>query len=189
MNHAGYKATINCKSLHDDIQYEVGKEYSLEGMPLIHWQGFHYCNNPKNTLKYFSFNENFVLLEVQDLGDTVTDYYSSATNKIKILRKIDDIELQKLLNFKIKRTSFEFEVIGRFGFYIHKTFDKNNNLISDEYRYNYFNEMHKARYKYDDLNREILYQTNQGFRQIYSYDEDNNRKLERTWHYNYPERF
>ena len=75
------------------FQYEVGKEYSLEGELEICENGFHFCENPFDCLGYYNNIEgNKRLFLVEALGEVITECYKSVTNKIKILEEITDIE-------------------------------------------------------------------------------------------------
>ena len=82
-----YKATYNFKCL--DQTYEVGKTYSIDKLELCKY-GFHYCNSQKNTLNYYPYKKEFILLEVEPLGTIIEslDKSKSVTDKIKILRVI-----------------------------------------------------------------------------------------------------
>ena len=87
----GYKASYNgeCR----DTLFEVGKTYSLKEKPRICNNGFHYCKKAISTLSYYSYMKNFVLFEVKDCAKyTEVSGNNSATNKIKIVRKITDPE-------------------------------------------------------------------------------------------------
>ena len=75
------------------FQYEVGKEYSLEGKLEICKSGFHFCEKPFNCLEYYNnINGNKRLFLVEALGEVINEYDKSITNKIKIIEEIKDIE-------------------------------------------------------------------------------------------------
>lgn len=105
-----YKASHNgvCKG----FKFEVGKTYSLKEKPHICRNGFHYCKKASSTLSYYSYKKDFVLFEIKDCAKyTDVSGNKSATNKIKIVRKITDPdELFKLLG-------------------IYKEFNKKGNVI------------------------------------------------------------
>lgn len=93
----GYKATYNMKCR--DITYEVGKTYQCDGLKLGS-KGFHFCANKENVLRHYLPYSDFVLLEIEAIGNIDSDsifftlpdlkniFDSFATDKIKILRII-----------------------------------------------------------------------------------------------------
>jgi hypothetical protein len=75
------------------FQYEVGKEYSLEGELEICNNGFHFCKNPFDCLfYYYNISGDKRLFLVEALGEVITEDDKSVTNKIKIIEEIKDIE-------------------------------------------------------------------------------------------------
>ena len=97
----GYKFmghNMKCKG----FQYEVGKEYSLEGKLVICRNGFHFCENPFDCLEYYDNIEGDKrLFLVEALGKVITGDDKSVTNKIKIIEEITDIE--KFFDENIKK--------------------------------------------------------------------------------------
>jgi hypothetical protein len=87
------------------FQYEIGKEYSLEGKLQICENGFHFCENPFNCLGYYNnINGNKRLFLVEALGKVINKYDKSVTNKIKIIEEIHDIEkffVENIDNFEV----------------------------------------------------------------------------------------
>src|SRR5574343_217076 len=88
----GYKmmeSNMTCKG----FQYKVGEEYFLEDKLVICKNGFHFCENPFNCLKYYdNIKGNKRLFLVEALGEVITEGNKSVTNKIKIIEEIKDIE-------------------------------------------------------------------------------------------------
>ena len=75
------------------FQYEIGKEYSLEGELEMCRNGFHFCKNPFDCLKYYNnIKGNKRLFLVEALGEVISMRNKSVTNKIKIIEEIKDIE-------------------------------------------------------------------------------------------------
>ena len=107
----GYKATYNYKCRTQS--YEIGKEYKLDYKPIMCKHGFHYCLNAKDTLKYYPLQQNFKLLEIEDLYyNTITEGDKSCSNHIRIIREITDKnELYQLLGQE-------------------RTYDKNGRLLT-----------------------------------------------------------
>ena len=86
----GYKALnqdLTCRG----FQYEIGKTYSIEGLPILCEKGFHFCNNIKDTYRYYPMKESIRICKVEAIGEVVTDdNVKYCTNKIKILEEIID---------------------------------------------------------------------------------------------------
>jgi hypothetical protein len=100
----GYKfmeSDMTCRG----FQYEIEKEYSLEGKLQICKNGFHFCENPFDCLEYYDNikgDKRLFLVEVS--GEVITEGNKSLTNKIKIIEEIKDIEKffdENINNFKI----------------------------------------------------------------------------------------
>ncbi len=87
------------------FQYELNKEYSIEGELIICENGFHFCENPFNCLGYYdNIKGNKRLFLVEVLGEVITENDKSVTNKIKIVEEIKDIEKffdENMNNFKV----------------------------------------------------------------------------------------
>lgn len=118
MSVIGYKATYDYKCR--DKEYKVGKTYKMSKSPVICQRGFHYCLNASSVLNYYSYNDKFKLLQIEDLSSrTDRDSDKSATDKIKFVREITDPE----------------ELYNLLGTY--KKFDKKGNEVySKERGYN-----------------------------------------------------
>ena len=88
----GYKmmeSDMTCKG----FQYEIGKEYTLEGELEICKGGFHFCENPFDCLEYYdNIKGDKRLFLVEALGIVINGNNKSVTNKIKIIEEIKDIE-------------------------------------------------------------------------------------------------
>ena len=87
------------------FQYEIGKEYSLEGKLEICKSGFHFCENPFDCLEYYdNIKGDKRLFLVEALGEVITEDNKSVTNKIKIIEEIPNIEKffdENLDNFNV----------------------------------------------------------------------------------------
>tara|TARA_B110000495_G_C22912754_1_gene533074 strand:- start:617 stop:1051 length:435 start_codon:yes stop_codon:yes gene_type:complete len=124
-----YKATYNYKCR--DQEYKVGKTYSSDKMKLCNY-GIHYCNELKDTLDYYPYTKDLVMLEIEVLGEIESNRDKSVTNKIKVLRVVPRDEWNI--------TRFEFDDRGNM---ISETFpegdihlyeyDERNNMISETY--------------------------------------------------------
>ncbi len=141
-----YKATYNmkCKTL----KYEVGKTYTFHGELIMCSQGFHFCEDPKNTRKYYHHNEDFELLEIEVLGEVLIEGDKSVTDKFKVVRVIPKSEYGELL-----------------GIY----FDSNNNIIKEVYP-----DGGTWLYEYDSNNNKIKQVNPDGETYLQEYDSNNN---------------
>ena len=158
----GFKATYDfiCR----DHKFEIGKTYELPGIPIPCKYGFHYCQDPINVLEYYSIQYNFRLLEIEDLGESITQEDKTVTNKIRIIREIPKEEYYPLfgiVNNELKITTEDY--------WYKRKYDERNNLISTSDSYgNWENQ------KFDERNNLIYYQNSNRTWQKYEYDERNN---------------
>jgi len=72
------------------FQYEIGKTYKIEGLPILCNRGFHFCDSVSDVYDYYSMSEDTRVCEVEPLGEIVkdTDGNKYVTNKIRIVREI-----------------------------------------------------------------------------------------------------
>ena len=72
------------------FQYEAGKTYEMNKMPVICECGFHFCTDPKNCFRYYDFWGDIIIAEIEALGDIDMEYTGGkyCTNKIKIIREL-----------------------------------------------------------------------------------------------------
>ena len=185
-----YKATkkLKCKS----ITYEEGKTYTLHGELKMCQQGFHFCKNPKDTLNYCFFDKDFVLMEIEVLGEIITKDDKSVTNKFKVNKVLSRQETNELLGFieecdaknnlihsKNSDGSENWNEYDAKNNLIHSKnsdgsenwneYDAKNNLIhyKDSRGYEYWNE-------YDANNNLVHYKNSRGYEYWKEYDEKNN---------------
>ncbi|NLH45015.1 MAG: hypothetical protein GX451_02625 [Acholeplasmataceae bacterium] len=71
-----------------DFQFEENTEYEIKEEPILCERGFHYCENPLDTLNYYDLCDS-EFAEIEDSGNTKSDATKSVTNKIKIKAKLD----------------------------------------------------------------------------------------------------
>jgi hypothetical protein len=83
----GYKASYNEKCMNNFL-FEVGKTYEFDGIPICCQQGFHFCEKSDNVFLHYPYNDDFVLFEINAIGDIDTFDDKSCTNKIEIVRII-----------------------------------------------------------------------------------------------------
>lgn len=98
----GYKAFTKELRSYNGFQYEIGKEYTLEGDLKICENGFHFCDSIADCYHfYYPIDQNIRICEIEATGDIISDALSNnklfrkintakkyCTNKIKIIREI-----------------------------------------------------------------------------------------------------
>lgn len=84
----GFKMTNNdmtCKG----FQYEIGKEYHIEGEITPCKNGFHFCKELINCLRYYNnINGDKRFFEVEAWGKVIDKEDKCVTNNIKFIREI-----------------------------------------------------------------------------------------------------
>ena len=103
----GYKAfnqDLTCLG----FQYEIGKTFEMPEYPILCERGFHFCTTIINCYKYYPFNTNTIIAEIEAIGEIDCEPYENklCTNKIKIIREIPYCEVQKLINLGENNTGF-----------------------------------------------------------------------------------
>ena len=79
-----YKASYNGKCR--DITYQVGKTYEIDNIKICK-RGFHACRKMSDTLFYYTYHyKEFVLFEVELLGEVIDECDKMVTDKMKIIR-------------------------------------------------------------------------------------------------------
>ena len=191
----GFKATKNMKCL--GLTYEIDKTYSINRLELCS-TGFHFCQNMEDVLNYYRYNDDFVLLEVEALGKTITQGDKTVTDCIKIIRVIPKEEYTfQIPEPEIDPNIYEYDDRGNKisetypdGNKTYYEYDDRNNRISvtdpdgDKYSYEYddrgnkISETHpwgyKYSYDYDDRNNKISMTDSDGDKYSYEYDDRNN---------------
>ena len=84
-----------------NFQYEVGKTFEEEVIPICCDRGFHFCKELKDCFNYYQFDPNNKVAEVIALGDVDDDGGNSSkccTNKIQIVREISWQEVLDMVN-------------------------------------------------------------------------------------------
>ena len=95
----GYKV-FNSNWTCRDFQFEVGKTYEENVIPECCERGFHFCTKAVDCFKYYNFDPNNKVAEVEALGavDTNNDDSKCSTNKIHIIRELTWHEVLDLVN-------------------------------------------------------------------------------------------
>ena len=79
-------------------QYEVGKTFEEDVIPMVCDRGFHFCKQAKDCFNYYSFDPNNKVAEVIALGEVAEKGDKCCTNKLQIVREISWEELLTLVN-------------------------------------------------------------------------------------------
>ena len=82
------------------FQFEVGKVFEEDVTPVCCDRGFHFCTKASDCFRYYSFDPDNKVAEVEALGDidTQDDDSKCCTNKIHIIREITWQEVLELVN-------------------------------------------------------------------------------------------
>jgi YD repeat-containing protein len=157
-----YKASYNGTCL--TLKYEVGRTYTFNGKIKMCDQGFHFCRNPKDILRWYDYGEDFVLFEIDVMGKVVDKPYKSLTNKFKILRVVNPEEYPELLgieideNYRLTRNGRNYmykynsngqptkEIQGDY-IWVHEYDDNGHKLTST---LSCYDKVYKTVYEYDD---------------------------------------
>jgi YD repeat-containing protein len=185
-----YKATYNMKC--ETITYEVGRSYEFIGEIKICQQGFHFCFDAQDTLTYYPYNKEFILLEIEvDNNNFITiDNHKAVTDKFKVTRVVNKSEYPTLLKIELDNNDNLIRNDNVFGNSWTYKYDEHNNLIEKTSPYDYIYPIgNKWTYKYDKNNNKI--KKTDSFNQIltqWKYDDNNNliEKIEnkkKTWKY------
>ena len=173
-----YKASYNGVCL-GGFKYEVGQTYEETDEIVICARGFHACYKMVDTLQYYPYTKDFVLFEVELLGEVIKSHDKVVTNKIKILRVVSPEEYE---GFKADdRGNLIYHKNSR-GYEFCYEYDLNNNITY--YKSTYSNDLLGCREsceswsEYDDQDRmickKVLFLNGRKFTYNYSYDTNGN---------------
>lgn len=170
-----YKATYNLKCRNQT--YKVGKTYESDKLKICK-HGFHYCSKMGDVLFHYNPTKDFVLLEVEILGNVIDDEeydHKSVTDKMKVIRIIPLDEYSE--EMKLQFPKFEYDDLGKViretrvdGEVISYEYDDRNNTVSKTYLDGY-----KISYEYDALNNLTTEIYPNGRAIMFFYDDSNNR--------------
>ena len=89
----GYKGMdeyMKCRGM----QYEVGKTYHADGNINVCSNGLHFCKRLKDVFDHYGRDGNR-FFEVEASGTVKTEGRKSAASELKIVRELDDIEINR----------------------------------------------------------------------------------------------
>jgi len=166
-----YKATHNFKCRNQT--YKVGKTYTSDRMSICE-HGIHCCQEMHSVLNYYPPTKNFVLLEIEVLGNIEEEGNKLVTDKIKVLRVVPKEEYTP--EFIAKVNDFEFyedgniRVDARFYTAVTYTYDERDNIITES-----MCDGHESyTYTYDERNNKLSQTNQEGKTYTYAYDDRNN---------------
>ena len=83
-----------------EMQYQVGESYEMDDKPVVCDRGFHFCIKASDCFKFYDFNSQNKVAEIEAYGDIDQEADSSkcCTNKIKIVREIPWDEVLRIVN-------------------------------------------------------------------------------------------
>ena len=93
----GYKV-FNSDFTCGNFQYEIGETYELKGKLEMCKNGFHFCAKTVDCFKYYDFDSNNKVAEIEAIGDVLTEENKSITNKIHIIKELTWHEVLELVN-------------------------------------------------------------------------------------------
>ena len=94
----GYKVFNPNWTTANSFRWKVGETYEHDGKLEICESGFHFCKNPVDCFRYYSFNPKNKVAEIEALGNIKEDTTKCVTDKIKIVREIPWKEVLTLVN-------------------------------------------------------------------------------------------
>lgn len=85
------------------FQYKVGETFKEDRAPFCCFNGFHFCTDLIDCFKYYDFNPENKVAEIEALGDldfmtTSTGTKKYCTNKIKIIKELTWLEVLQMVN-------------------------------------------------------------------------------------------
>ena len=100
MVHRGYKAFNKNLTNRYGKQFEIGKTYSTQGKIKFgnNGNGFHFCTNIEDTLRYFDEMEDIVIIEVTSNGEV--DVYNDEYNGYYDMYSAQNITIDRIIERK-----------------------------------------------------------------------------------------
>ena len=95
----GYKVFNSDWTCYGGFQYEIGKTYEIAEEPILCKRGFHFCRNLSDCFRYYKFDPENKVAEVEASGAMVTkNGRKYVANKITIVRELSWQEVLELVN-------------------------------------------------------------------------------------------
>lgn len=155
-----YKASYKQKCR--GVFYEVGQTYSEKSIK-IYERGIHSCRRMVDVLRFYDCNKDFVLLEVELLGQTNEDKWTLVADQLKIRRIVPKEEyIEFKLDLRGNLIYSKFSDIDESW----RDYDDNNNLIS----YKHISGKEEY-YEFDSNSRIIHFRDNTGYEYEKKFDD------------------
>ena len=92
----GFDKDLKCKG----FQYDIGKEFELDGKMVMCENGFHFCKELIDVMNFYNTKNGNRFCEIEATGEIVEDHEQKkcCTNKIKIIKEIPIEEVLKKVN-------------------------------------------------------------------------------------------
>lgn len=142
-----YKGTYNQRCI--NLTFEPNKTYTLHGQLRLCDVGFHCCKNPNDIFEWYKYTDDFVLLEIDVLGNVLTDTGKVVTDKLTVTRIVPKQEHNTI--------------------FTQCKFDSNNKLTERKGPGNYY-----YKYSYNDKGDLTLEKSSTGLWWAASYDDRGN---------------
>ena len=162
-----YKATRNMKCI--NFTYEVGKTYTFNGELVMCSRGFHFCENPRDITLWYPYDKDFILMEIEVLGEVIKDQSKSVTDKFKVLRIIPKEEYPELIGITLDSNGNKIKQIHPDGKTYLWEYDSNGNMIK---QVNPSGSTYL--YEYDSNGNKIKGVNSDGKTYLYEYDSNGN---------------
>jgi hypothetical protein len=96
----GFNEKLQCTPDGKVFQYEVGKEYVHDGDPRLCSEGFHFCENPLDTLGYYQpATGRYAEVEAEGVTDQKSEDSKRVAKKLKI---VAEVKLKSLIELGVK---------------------------------------------------------------------------------------
>jgi hypothetical protein len=185
----GYKGT-NKDGYCQNFQYKVGETYTLEGELKICENCFHFCQNIFDINYFYPFyNKNNEYYEIEALENISYFNYRSITDKIRIVRKLTDEDIEKISEGNIKWSDQGLEIYykelekkriyneqGETIYYGNPNGSWSKNKYNDQGLEIYYEDSNGiwSKHEYNEQGLEIYYESSSGNVYIQDYDEQSN---------------
>jgi hypothetical protein len=124
------------------LTYEVGKVYTFSGDIQICLRGFHFCEKLSDVIRFYAIDKDIVVFEVEALGKILSIGAKTVTDKIRIVRQLDEDESEVEQYIKLHKYEYdehgnlihhidsnEFERWYKYDEHGNRTYLKNSNIV------------------------------------------------------------
>ena len=93
----GFDMNLCCCPDRVSMQYEVGKEYEIQGELRMCTNGFHFCRKLSDVFYHYQNNGRNRFCEVEAFGEIESFGHKSCTSKIRIIRELSPAEVGSIV--------------------------------------------------------------------------------------------